>query len=109
MDNVIPPPDRFSPAWVDFVIVLGALLVLAILLFFWVLVFHKPRRRHRKRKHHHSHRGQFKKGTDGIREMIRQRRHGHHRHEHQPLNPTLAQTGGLPPLRDEDKPPPPQP
>jgi hypothetical protein len=32
----------------------------------------------------------------------RKRRHRHHR----PLNPTLAQTGGLPPRRDPNLPPP---
>ena len=32
----------------------------------------------------------------------RKRRHRHHR----PTNPTLAQTGGLPPRRDPDLPPP---
>jgi uncharacterized iron-regulated membrane protein len=32
----------------------------------------------------------------------RRRRHRHHRH----TNPTLAETGGLPPLRDPNEPPP---
>jgi hypothetical protein len=32
----------------------------------------------------------------------RKRKHRHHR----PTNPTLAQTGGLPPKRDPDEPPP---
>ena len=32
----------------------------------------------------------------------RKRKHRHHR----PLNPTLAQTGGLPPKRDPNQPPP---
>jgi hypothetical protein len=33
-------------------------------------------------------------------------RHKHHRRRSQrKLNPTLAQTGGLPPIRKEDKPP----
>ena len=32
----------------------------------------------------------------------RKRRHRHHR----PINPTLAQTGGLPPKRGPDEPPP---
>ena len=32
----------------------------------------------------------------------RKRKHRHHR----PTNPTLAQTGGLPPKRDPDQPPP---
>ena len=34
----------------------------------------------------------------------RRRKHRHGRH-HRKLNPTLAQTGGLPPLREPDQPP----
>ncbi|HRY47401.1 MAG TPA: hypothetical protein P5186_05080 [Candidatus Paceibacterota bacterium] len=41
--------------------------------------------------HHHHH---------------RRRRH-RHKHEHRQRNPTLAETGGLPPLRDPNAPPPP--
>jgi hypothetical protein len=36
----------------------------------------------------------------------RHRRHRHHRHENRPRNPTLADTGGLPPRRPEGQPPP---
>jgi ABC-type nickel/cobalt efflux system permease component RcnA len=37
----------------------------------------------------------------------RHRRHRRRRHEHHRRNPTLAETGGLPPLRDPNSPPPP--
>ena len=35
-------------------------------------------------------------------EKRRRRRRSHHRHR--PRNPTLAETGGLPPIRPEDPP-----
>ncbi|MGH7976234.1 MAG: hypothetical protein ACREDS_10440 [Limisphaerales bacterium] len=37
--------------------------------------------------------------------MLRHKHHHHHRHSRSKrnLNPTLAQTGGLPPLREEKK------
>jgi hypothetical protein len=43
----------------------------------------------------------FKSGRSGKAKKRKRKRH-HHRH----LNPTLAQTGGLPPKRDPNVPPP---
>jgi preprotein translocase subunit YajC len=41
--------------------------------------------------------------------MFRKKRHRkkrrHHQRESRQLNPTLAQVGGLPPIREEDEPP----
>jgi hypothetical protein len=37
--------------------------------------------------------------------MHRHKHHRHRRRSQRKLNPTLAQTGGLPPIRKEDKPP----
>jgi ABC-type nickel/cobalt efflux system permease component RcnA len=36
---------------------------------------------------------------------VKHNKHHKHRH-HRPINPTLAQTGGLPPKRDPNTPPP---
>jgi hypothetical protein len=58
-----------------------------------------PYRRHRH--HHASYRERFRKNADEIRQLVQPRRR--QRREHHPLNPTLAQTGGLPPAREEDK------
>ena len=106
----LPPVDQLSPAWVDFFVVLGIILLVTLALIIWAMVFSTKARRRRHRHHHHHHhksyREEFKKGADGIKELIQQRRH-RHRHEHRPINPTLAETGGLPPPRGENKPPPP--
>jgi heme/copper-type cytochrome/quinol oxidase subunit 2 len=59
------------PAWTDFLIVIGAIVLVALVMLVWVVFFYKkPRHRHKNRHH---------------------------------LNPTLAQVGGLPPIRHEEK------
>jgi hypothetical protein len=69
---------QMSPQWVDFFIMAGAIALVAIGALVWTFYFRKPGRRRRKSRHHH---------------------------EHRLLNPTLAQNGGLPPVRREEKPP----
>jgi len=102
------------PEWVDIMIVLGVILAVALAVFFWAVIFRKEgtsRRKHHHHHHHHhrtSYREQFKIGVGGIKELFRRHRHRRHRH-HRQINPTLAETGGLPPLRGPDKPPPPPP
>ena len=62
-----------TATWVDFFIMAGVFALIAIGALIWVVYFRKRgrRRRHKPR----------------------------HRHERRPANPTLAQTGGLPPAR----------
>jgi NADH:ubiquinone oxidoreductase subunit 5 (subunit L)/multisubunit Na+/H+ antiporter MnhA subunit len=66
---------------VDWMIFVGLLVAMAIPVFcfvIWLLLFRQPgKKRSKHRKHRH----------------------------HRPLNPTLAQTGGLPPVRRSDEPP----
>jgi hypothetical protein len=68
-----------SSDWLIFAAMLMAMGIPVLCFVIWLLVFRQPGK---KRSKHHKHR--------------------HHR----PLNPTLAQTGGLPPLRDPNQPPP---
>jgi hypothetical protein len=63
------------PQWLNFLAMAGSLLLGTIGVLIWFLAFRKKRKR--KRKLHH--------------------------HEKRPLNPTLAEGGGLPPLREENK------
>ena len=96
----------------DFFIVMGAVLLVALAVLIWAISFRKSGTKRQHRHHHHRKQGNFredfKKTTSGIKEIIHQRQH-QHRHKHRQLNPTLAQTGGLPPIREESKPPPPTP
>jgi hypothetical protein len=85
MDEGLPAIGKMSPEWVDFFIMLGAFSLVAIGAIVWLLLFRKTGKRKRKRRHHHEHRAP---------------------------NPTLAESGGLPPVRREEKPfsrPPPTP
>jgi len=63
------------PEWFDFLIMTLAILVVALASLIFFLIF-RPRPRHRKHRQHHPR-------------------------EPRKLNPTLAQTGGLPPLREK--------
>ena len=105
IDIPILSPSKMPAGLMDFFILLGVILLVVLIVLFWAYAIRK--RKNPMRKHHHHHRKgvreQFKQNAGDIKELIRQRRHGHH-HEQRPLNPTLAQTGGLPPLRETDKP-----
>ena len=46
---------------------------------------------------------------DATAEIKKRKKWRKPRRAHRPLNPTLAQTGGLPPIRDENTPLPPMP
>ena len=79
MDDKIPIMQRMTPGWVDFLIMAGALALVAIGALIWTFFFRKPGRRRRRKSSHH--------------------------HERHLPNPTLAQYGGLPPVRQKEKPP----
>lgn len=83
----------------------GAVLFLAIVLTLWVMLLRKPQR---GRSHHH-HRGALSND-----ERVEEKKHHHHRRRwvffgkrrkrrrrEFKRNPSLAQTGGLPPVREE--------
>jgi hypothetical protein len=65
------------PQWVNFLAMAIAVLVASIGALLWLVMFRKKRKRKRK----------------------------HHSREKRQLNPTLAQTGGLPPVREREKSP----
>jgi hypothetical protein len=66
-----------SPEWQDFFIMLGAIVLAALAAAVCAFFFRKKHRRHHRRR----------------------------RRERRSLNPTLAQTGGLPPVRQPQNPP----
>jgi hypothetical protein len=77
MEEVMPAVTGMTPEWVDFLIMLATFVVVAIGAMIWVLFFRKPGKLRRKHRHHH---------------------------EHLSSNPTLAENGGLPPIRPGEKP-----
>ena len=101
-----------SPATRERFLVFGALCLVTLLLILWALFIRKKRRR--RRKHHHSHHRSSQTAEaleapkdDPLPAAPEQRRRSRRsRRRHRPRNPTLAETGGLPPLRPEDPFPP---
>jgi hypothetical protein len=81
MGDELPATNSLSPAWSDIFAVLGAILLVVAGTFIWAVFFRKKTKSRSRRGRHR----------------------GRHR-EHHPVNPTLAQSGGLPPVRQEEKP-----
>lgn len=92
----------------DSLIILGFIFVLAAALFSWAYFLRKrpsavlgsnalvrPKRRHSHRRHAHREEAE---SSRRIRVRRRRRRHS----DDLPRNPTLEETGGLPPLRPEE-------
>jgi hypothetical protein len=103
-----------GPGASSFLIVLGVLLLVSLAVFIWAAFFRKyPRRRH---SHHHWKYPKPPDQTVQEAEAEKARPHGsrfrfwrRHRRPHKKrlLNPTLAETGGLPPARASESEPPP--
>jgi hypothetical protein len=75
MDYELPAVGQLSTEWVDLLIVMGSIGLVLLVAFCWALFFRRNvKRRIRRRKRRRS------------------------------LNPTLAETGGMPPIREEKKP-----
>ncbi len=80
---------------IEYSIYCGAILLVAAVFFFWAVAVRQPR----KRKHrHHWRTGSRKKSADPGPDAESA---GHRRRSELPRNPTLAETRGLPPLRDQ--------
>jgi hypothetical protein len=82
--SAILPPQSLE----DLFIVSGAVMLAALISFIWLAYFRKQRTDLHGHGHRHRHHGKKRR-----------------RREHRQLNPTLAQTGGLPPIRTEEQPP----
>jgi hypothetical protein len=93
-------------------VVLTAILLVAVPFAIWALFFSK-RRRHRSHHHHHHHHSREVSETalpaeleDAPPQQRRRRKWRRPRRDHRPRNPTLAETGGLPPVRSGGPPEP---
>lgn len=82
-----------------------ALVVIAGIAFVWAAFIRKP-----SRPHHHHHRHHWRRPKPAAEEtqkthknrgLFRRKRH-RRRRKNRPANPTLAETGGLPPVRSEN-------
>ena len=79
MDEVQLTPLKFSPEWIEFFALAGAILLVTLVAGIWFIVFSRRKKKKRKRESHGSRR--------------------------RSPRTTLADTGGLPPIRGEEDPP----
>jgi ABC-type nickel/cobalt efflux system permease component RcnA len=85
----------------EIVVAIGIMSVVVLLIFIWAAFWRKPRRH----KHSYHHPDAALPRREKRKPRLFGRRHRrHHRKDDHPMNPTLAQVGGLPPER-RDRPP----
>ena len=103
-DDPLPGFGPMSPIMKERLIVFGAMILVLLVVLGWAVLFrgHRRRsaRREDRRRRRHSFTKNAAKGVAEIREYVKKRQR-RRRREHRPRNPTLAETGGLPPVRDE--------
>jgi hypothetical protein len=94
-------------SWTPVFLLFGAVFVIAFVFFGWALWWRKPRKR--KHSYHHlpdhsalPHRHERR---SGLGRLFQRKRHRRKHRQERPVNPTLAQIGGLPPPRQDGEPP----
>ncbi len=116
----LPVFGPLNPRTGETLILLGVLSLVIVALLIWAALIrkrHGGHHHHHRHHHHHHHRHNRQPvpaegaaaptSADPIPDRRERRRH--RRREHRPLNPTLAETGGLPPIRRPGLPGPPPP
>ena len=97
--NIGRGSGRSSEFWMDFGIIVGAALIVTAGFVIWARYFRSRRRRRFSKATQIMGNDHEREHADGE-EAPRRRRRNHGEH-YTRRNPTLAQTGGLPPLRAE--------
>ena len=95
-----------NPASLEWILIFGAIGLVTLLALLWAVFLRKRRRR---RKHHHAHENSSRPAevpevakAESVLSPPEKRRHRRRSgRRHRPRNPTLAETGGLPPVRPE--------
>jgi hypothetical protein len=104
-DEALPLPGPMTPLMRETFIVIGAIVLVALGLLFWAGAIRKRHRRrsapHRPHYSHHSGSHSVSEGGDDAGHSSHSHRRRRRRREHRPRNPTLAETGGLPPIRTD--------
>jgi type VI protein secretion system component VasK len=101
-----------DPIVLEYLAIFAAIGLVTLLLLIWAAFIRKKRRRkHSHHHHHHHHHSSQPAEAPEVRQAEaapapaeKRRRRRHSRHRHRPRNPTLAETGGLPPVRPEGPP-----
>jgi hypothetical protein len=109
-DRLLAGWAGLSPDRRGMIILLAILCLGAVCVGIWALFIRKPRRR--RHRHHHGHEASpaaerseaVAEGDDDSSGQRHRRKRRRSRGDHLPRNPTLAETGGLPPVRQGDPP-----
>jgi len=103
--DVVANWKTMTPADQNRLIIVGALAVVTLLIFIWAVFIRKPGRRSRSHSHtHHHSRPQCDTADGDASVLLKRRKWRRQRRPHHPRNPTLAETGGLPPIRRGEPP-----
>jgi hypothetical protein len=101
---------RITDATLEQILIFGAIGLVTLLLLLWAFLLHRKRRR--RLSHHHAHQHSSRpakvpvvsKDEGDPSPPEKRRRSRRSRRRHRPRNPTLAETGGLPPIRPASPP-----
>ena len=111
IEHVVAPWRSINPSTLSGLIVVGAIGLVTLLVLVWAIFFRKRGRRRRLHRHAHQHASTPAESPpdrledeeiSSSRQEPRPRRHS--RRRRRPRNPTLAETGGLPPVRPDELP-----
>jgi hypothetical protein len=111
MEDALPNTGRMSQSSVEVLILLGAVVLVSLIAFIWITFFRKGgRRRPARQTAQRTFREQLEQHGPGIKPPGKKGKDkGQGQNIQYRANPTLAQTGGLPPLRPPKNPPDPPP
>ena len=109
-DAILASWRTSDPATRERVYIFGAIGVVTLLVLIWATFLRKRRRR--RHEHHHAQHASSRAAEaaetaapgDAAAPIERRRHRRRAGRRHRPRNPTLAETGGLPPIRPEDPP-----
>ena len=109
--DIIMSWQKMEPGMKEALLISGSLVLVILLILFWTIFLRKPSRRHQHPHRRYARRpspepaqGQAASAMDPASVQPKRRRWRRRRREHRPRNPTLSETGGLPPFRSEGPP-----
>jgi hypothetical protein len=98
------------PEWVkssllgQLALVFGAIFLVVLVVFLWAAFWRKPSHPHHHRTLEEGGLPTRRKRRSALGRLFGRKRHKRRHHRERPVNPTLAEIGGLPPNRDENPP-----
>ena len=93
----------------DALLIFGALAVVTLILVIWAAFIRRKKKRGHSSHHGHNHADERTMPSGAVEgessnSQPKRRKWRRRRRDHRPRNPTLAETGGLPPLRTDEPP-----